>query len=39
MIKIYQFAVVLHGCEAWSLILRKEHTLKGAEENIWKQEG
>jgi hypothetical protein len=31
--------VVLYGCETWSLILREEFRLQGAEENIWAEEG
>jgi hypothetical protein len=37
------FHVVLYGCETWSPILRKEHTLRvfqnRAEKNIWTLEG
>jgi hypothetical protein len=34
IIKNYNFACVLYGCETWSLTLREEHRLRGFE-NIW----
>jgi hypothetical protein len=29
----------VYGCETWSLTLKEEHRLKGAEEDIWTEEG
>jgi hypothetical protein len=28
--------VILHGCETWSLALRKEHRLRVSENRIWR---
>jgi hypothetical protein len=30
----YNFAVVLYGCETWSLILREEHKLRMFENRV-----
>jgi hypothetical protein len=37
--KTIMLPVVLHGCETWSLTLRKDWRLRVLEENSWAYEG